>query len=691
MAEFPLKTHKHAKVAIDEQSRSAKNTMQFLVEHRDVKEKDGDGTCPITKGNKLSFIICGEEGFKRIAKDLRDAKQSADIICWGFDPGMELEREGENWPRGQTYGQLLDEITKRKEHPVTVRLLIWSTPRGSAVQNNMPGFSDVQENWTSGPIVYHLRQGPAYGDEKSERHKTCVAWWAENLPGGKSNSGKNPRLRVVLREVSPADAKALMTTAPAEEDKPVTSTFSVVDERSGMEDYGTHHQKPILIDYDYDNGSKAVGYVMGLNSVTDYWDRTAHEIDDRKREILSSPLIEDELKREIATQTAPVKTSFPAGMYQGLKNRFSKNDVQHGIGHENYTHGRPFQDYACRIVGPALAQLHFNFENAWAAALQVGELPYQTPPAPPAKIPRVAGNPAHLVQIVRTQPHEREKSIKEVYFQATSSARNYIYMENQYFFYPEFARHLIKTRKKHCDDWMKEAKKPVTEMPKLHLFIVIPHPEREEMVPRTYDTLTLLGAGDSMSEQKGLVDKGKLDFVYGKSSRGRGEVLDRPSVENLEKTLGVVVSVARLRTSGPDADKNMSYREIYIHSKLMIIDDVFITVGSANLNQRSMAIDSEINIAATGSIYAVDLRERVFELLYGGDIKYSGQPKDMPDAFRNWSRRMSKNQDIQQAGTQPMTGFLLPFVEHRSTTTLYGSISVPSGGGVGGPPENVYA
>ncbi|WP_175907127.1 MULTISPECIES: hypothetical protein [unclassified Burkholderia] len=52
---------------------------------------------------------------------------------------------------------------------------------------------------------------------------------------------------------------------------------------------------------------------------------------------------------------------------------------------------------------------------------------------------------------------------------------------------------------------------------------------------------------------------------------------------------------------------------------------------------------------------------------------------------------MSKNQDIQQAGTQPMTGFLLPFVEHRSTTTLYGSISVPNGGGIGGHPENVYA
>ncbi|WAG17938.1 hypothetical protein DX980_01005 (plasmid) [Burkholderia gladioli] len=60
---------------------------------------------------------------------------------------MELERDGDKWPRGIRYGELLDQITKRDKDPVTVRLLIWSTPRGSALQNNMPGFSDVQDYW----------------------------------------------------------------------------------------------------------------------------------------------------------------------------------------------------------------------------------------------------------------------------------------------------------------------------------------------------------------------------------------------------------------------------------------------------------------------------------------------------------------------------------------------------------------
>jgi len=36
---------------------------------------------------------------------------------------------------------------------------------------------------------------------------------------------------------------------------------------------------------------------------------------------------------------------------------------------------------------------------------------------------------------------------------------------------------------------------------------------------------------------------------------------------------------------------------VYIHSKMMIVDDRRLTVGSANLNNRSMTLDSEINIA----------------------------------------------------------------------------------------------
>ncbi|HLJ33944.1 MAG TPA: phospholipase D-like domain-containing protein, partial [Ktedonobacteraceae bacterium] len=39
------------------------------------------------------------------------------------------------------------------------------------------------------------------------------------------------------------------------------------------------------------------------------------------------------------------------------------------------------------------------------------------------------------------------------------------------------------------------------------------------------------------------------------------------------------------------------YRSIYVHAKLTIVDDTWVTVGSANLNNRGMCDDTEMNVA----------------------------------------------------------------------------------------------
>jgi phosphatidylserine/phosphatidylglycerophosphate/cardiolipin synthase-like enzyme/uncharacterized membrane protein YdjX (TVP38/TMEM64 family) len=53
----------------------------------------------------------------------------------------------------------------------------------------------------------------------------------------------------------------------------------------------------------------------------------------------------------------------------------------------------------------------------------------------------------------------------------------------------------------------------------------------------------------------------------------------------------------RLSVYCPFADED-GETSIKVHTKLMIVDDVFLTVGSANLNERSMGLDSECNLAA---------------------------------------------------------------------------------------------
>ncbi|KWF27480.1 phospholipase [Burkholderia diffusa] len=645
-----IKTHNPVDIAIDEAGRKAHGAVQWLLEKRE--------SIPITYGNALKFVICGEEGFKEIEKDIRNARSTVDIVCWGFDPGMELVRTGKKWKRGHTYGELLDEITTRAKNRVRVRLLIWHDLLASTKQNNMPGYTDAQRGPLGGP----------YGNRI--RHDYCRKWWIDNLPLRNRGVGRNPNLQIVLRDISRSDVEALIDADPKEKDKPAYEWHNPVDEKGLLLNFPTHHQKPILIDYAYEDGRHAVGYVMGLNSVTDYWDGTKHDIDDPRRETWTAGMLAGEREQARSTQNPNKRL---------------------GIG--QYRHARPLQDYACRVVGPALKRVHQNFERGWNLfapdSLKTKELMDL-----PARIPTLPRNSKQAVQIVRTQPHEREKSIKELYFQATTYARKYIYIENQYFFYPEFARHLKEQRDKFCDAWDRLSNRPVAEVPRLHLFIVIPHPEDDGLIPRTFDTLTELGHGSAMPSQAELVDTGKVLQRYENAKdathtidlkdehgnplkvKATHKVLDRPSVEELESTLGMRVSVARLRTSGVVGGQ-MAYREIYIHSKLMLIDDVFVTLGSANLNQRSMSVDSEINIAATGDEWAAKLREQVFMLHSGGKICGTANRELVSEEFDEWTKQMKRNEKAMK-DEKDLEGFILPFEDYRATTTMHAEVTVPS-------------
>ena len=152
-------THRTDTIHIDEQGCKADATSQWLLENAHKA-----GTHPITTNNRIQMLICGQEGFAAIAADLEQAQSTVDLVCWGFDPGMELVRDdppppkvprsrsydrpatvkGHNneWPRGETYGALLKRLATRKVNPVKVRLLIWYSYIGGQIQLHMPGFTD---------------------------------------------------------------------------------------------------------------------------------------------------------------------------------------------------------------------------------------------------------------------------------------------------------------------------------------------------------------------------------------------------------------------------------------------------------------------------------------------------------------------------------------------------------------------
>jgi phosphatidylserine/phosphatidylglycerophosphate/cardiolipin synthase-like enzyme len=88
-----------------------------------------------------------------------------------------------------------------------------------------------------------------------------------------------------------------------------------------------------------------------------------------------------------------------------------------------------------------------------------------------------------------------------------------------------------------------------------------------------------------------------------------------------------VYNVASRRGDGTDL-----YR--YIHSKLMIVDDCRLTLGSANLNNRSMSLDSEINIAWAATVAGDDVSVAVRTLRHRLLREHLGTHVDPADLDR---------------------------------------------------------
>lgn len=99
-----------------------------------------------------------------------------------------------------------------------------------------------------------------------------------------------------------------------------------------------------------------------------------------------------------------------------------------------------------------------------------------------------------------------------------------------------------------------------------------------------------------------------------------------------------------------DGKKERKYNDIYVHSKLLLVDDVFFTLGSANVNARSMEGDSELNISCPSPDLTKQWRERLWE------IHTKNSPEiELRDEFRRWGDEMASNEIF----TKKVTSFLV--------------------------------
>jgi len=96
------------------------------------------------------------------------------------------------------------------------------------------------------------------------------------------------------------------------------------------------------------------------------------------------------------------------------------------------------------------------------------------------------------------------------------------------------------------------------------------------------------------------------------------------------------------------------YKHIYVHSKLLLVDDVYTLLSSANINIRSLHSDSELGIAQPNPVLAKSLKEKLWGM-HAGEVKGSSH-----ENHEFWNTQMDENWRKQIAGN-PLTSHLTRF------------------------------
>lgn len=274
----------------------------------------------------------------------------------------------------------------------------------------------------------------------------------------------------------------------------------------------------------------------------------------------------------------------------------------------------PRHDLAVRIEGPAVADLLDDFADRWAQAVRAHQgswfgrlidgvrslLGHHDYPVlrRPAAVPEPCGD--RWVQVVRTTPGG-EDGILGAYIRAIRNARRYIYIENQYFRSPRIGE---------------ELRAALRNNPHLRLAVVV-RPVND---------------GDpSLIDPSGYWTAYTLDLIR--------EV--RPAF-----------ALTRLIVWDRDAGRRLVFQDVDVHAKIMIVDDVWLTVGSANIHDRGFRTEGELNVVVLDKPLARELRKRLMAEHLELDVD-DPRLADIDEAFDLWDQHARENPRLRARGQQP--------------------------------------
>ncbi|KAJ0770890.1 putative phospholipase D [Helianthus annuus] len=382
----------------------------------------------------------------------------------------------------------------------------------------------------------------------------------------------------------------------------------------------THHQKCVLVDTQADgNNRKITAFIGGLDLCDGRYDTPEHRLFHD---------LDTVFKDDVHQPTFPAGTKAPR---------------------------QPWHDLHCKIEGPAAYDVLLNFEQRWRKATRFREFKFiakrmahredddsllkidriswiasPTYPAPvngahtvvPADDPSLyvsseddpdnwhvqifrsidsgslRGFPktvdvAEQQNLITAKSMVIEKSIQTAYIQAIRSAQHFIYIENQYFIGSSYAWSYENAGADNLIP-MELAQKIASKIrnnERFAVYVVIPM--WPEGVPTSATVQEILyWQSQTMEMMYGVVTKAIKSMKLNAHPQDYlnfyclGKREDMPFESNQ--------SFADEKVS--DSQKFKRFM-IYVHAKGMIVDDEYVIVGSANINQRSMAGSKDTEIA----------------------------------------------------------------------------------------------
>ncbi|WP_432257351.1 phospholipase D-like domain-containing protein [Cupriavidus sp. TMH.W2] len=369
------------------------------------------------------------------------------------------------------------------------------------------------------------------------------------------------------------------------------------------------------------------------------------------------------------------------------------DDDAHRFARMNARFGRngatPRQDISSIVTGPVLEHLNENFCRAWQRSAKVDLLAKRKGYASSLKVRRDKGTVV-MAQLTRTQSQEHRQDIKALYLQSVRNVAQFIYIENQYFRWEPLADAIKEVAQRHAE-WGRDSGKHGP----IHLFVVTNSSDEGmgDGTVSTYKMLDSLGRPDTMPGVARLERRDKLlqellgmnepafpGIGGGVSGAADADALARrkaaqQKLDEIRQKLkdnqdprkpilpmeipGLKIHVCTLVAPDSPAD---NWMPVYVHSKVMIIDDVFLTHGSANINTRSMEVDSELNICHEHAAVTQPLRQRLWSI----HTKGTGAQDDPKVAFKAWSNIINNNSDFRASKTQSPIASLVGF--YRDST-----------------------